>query len=153
MRTTDRGARATVAVLAAALALMTVIGPVAAAGPPQPVTIVSPITNVSDGYNYGSFTATGSGFICGSGDVLDTRYVWTPSWRDPSGVQLLVDKTFTCPDGLIFFRLKVHGVSVSETFNWVILGGTGAYAGLHGEGQGTTDNEETPTNTYTGFLN
>jgi hypothetical protein len=153
MRTSDRRTRLAVGFLAASLALMTVIGP-AAAAKPQPVTIVSPVVLVDGGYNYGTFTRSGSDLICASGSFVDTRYVWAgmPYGSNPHGDNLQVDKTFDCGNGLIYFRLKVHGVYVGETFNWVILGGTGAYAGLHGEGQGTTVYGDPLTNTYTGSL-
>ena len=49
-------------------------------------------------------------------------------------------------------RLLANPAFVTETFNWVILGGTGAYARLHGEGQGTTVYGDPLTNTYTGRL-
>ena len=45
----------------------------------------------------------------------------------------------------------------TETFSWVILGGTGDFADLHGSGQGTTvsDGSDPQTgnfNTYDGFV-
>ena len=101
--------------------------------------------------NAGWFEASGSDLICASGTVEDTWYVWgLPHY-------LLVDKTFDCGDGLVFFRLSVHDpgdpVPVDETFTWTILGGTGAYVGLHGHGSGTTDAiAGGALNHYTGFL-
>lgn len=148
MGTSDHRARAIVAALAASVALMTMIGPAVAAGPPQQVTIVSPMTVSGDPPNSGTFTTIGSDLICESGGVLDTRYVW-----GSNGNKLLVDKTFTCGAGTIFFRLQVHGAGPRETFTWVILGGTGAYAHLHGQGSGTTGpSSGGATNTYAGYL-
>ena len=60
MRTSNHRARAIVAALAASLALVTVIGPVAAAEPrPQQVTIVSDMT-VPGNPNYGSSQPVGA---------------------------------------------------------------------------------------------
>ena len=92
--------------------------------------------------NTGTFSTSGSDLICSSGTVLDTRYVWgQPHGRggSPNGVQLQVDKTFDCGDGLLYFRLQIHGVLSSETYTWVILGGTGAYSAVRGQGSGVTD--------------
>ena len=154
MRTSSHRARAIVAALAASLALVTVIGPVAAAEPkPQGVTIVSPMT-VPGNPNYGSFTASGSPLICGSGDVVDTRLVVLRGSFETDFV-LTVTKTFTCDDlsGTFFARLLVRSSGGVETFTWVILGGTGRYHGLFGLGSGSTEPfEGGVTNTYTGYL-
>jgi hypothetical protein len=149
MRTSDRRARVLVAVLGASLALLTVVGSVAAAPRPQPVTIDSPMTvSMPTTPNSGTFTASGSDRICASGTVLDTRYVWDlPD-------HLLVDKTFDCGGGLVDFRLSVHySADGDETFTWTILGGTDTYAGLHGHGGGTTTTVDGGVvNHYVGFL-
>jgi hypothetical protein len=151
MRTTVRRLRVIVAVLGASLAIVAAVGPVAAAPRPEPVAIDSVIMLADSGPNDGAFTRTGSDLICASGTVIDTRYVW--GGEGPHGAQLVVDKTFTCADGAFFVRLQVHGVFVSETFTWVVLGGTGAYAHLHGHGHGfTVYNEGWVENYYTGFL-
>ena len=163
MRTSTHRARAIVAVLAASLALVTVVGPATTATPqlvttnPQWVTIVSNMTQIGypAGYNSGTFSTGGSGLICQSGTVLDTRYVNGPTPPN-GGSELLVDKTFTClkgASGTIFFELFVRGYTGGETFAWVIQGGTGAYARLSGLGVGST----TPIvggvrNTYTGYI-
>jgi D-xylose transport system substrate-binding protein len=163
MRTSTHRARAIVAVLAASLALVTVVGPATTATPqlvttnPQWVTIVSNMTQIGypAGYNSGTFSTSGSGLICQSGTVLDTRYVNGPTPPN-GGSELLVDKTFTClkgASGTIFFELFVRGYTGGETFAWVIQGGTGAYARLSGLGVGST----TPIvggvrNTYTGYI-
>jgi hypothetical protein len=92
--------------------------------------------------------------------VLDTRYVWgQPQGRggNPNGVQLQVDKTFDCGDGLLYFRLQIHGVLASETYTWVVLGGTGPYSSVRGQGSGVTDSSNFDTctcvdNYYSGQL-
>jgi hypothetical protein len=156
MRTPSHRARAIVATLAASLALVTVIGPVAGTEPrPQAVTIVSPMT-VPGNPNYGFFTASGSPLICASGDVIDTRLVVLRGSLESDFV-LTVNKTFTCHDGsgTFFARLLVRMSGGVETFTWVILGGTGRYHDLFGLGSGSTvpfDSGGGVTNTYTGYL-
>jgi hypothetical protein len=149
--------------VAAIAAVLAVAGPVAAAQPSE-VTIVSHMTFNPDGFNFGDFTASGpaadQGLICASGTVDDTRLIFAGFQSDRS-VQIPVRKTFTCDDGSgeIFVKIQVHldlGTS-TETFSWVILGGSGDYASLHGSGQGTTvsDGSIPQTgnfNTYTGSL-
>jgi hypothetical protein len=157
MRTFSHRARAIVAVLAASLALVTVIGPVAAAEPnPQPVTIVSDMELVGPPHNLGTFD-TGRGPTCTSGTVADTRLVWIVGGPDVNPYVLTVNKTFTCDDGsgTFFARLLVRGNGGVETFTWVILGGTGRYHDLFGLGSGSTvpfKGGGGVTNTYTGYL-
>ena len=156
MRTSSHRARAIIAALTASLALVSVIGPVAAAEPrPQAVTIVSPMF-VPGNPNSGSFTASGSPLVCGSGDVIDTRLVLLRGSFETDFV-LTVNKTFTCDDksGTFFARLLVRMSGSVETFTWVILGGTGRYHDLFGLGSGSTEPFEGGggvTNTYTGYL-
>ena len=154
MRTTSRRARAVIAAVAASLALATVIGPAAAAEPrPQGVTIVSPMV-VPGNPNDGTFAASGSALICGSGDVVDTRLVVLRGSLETDFV-ITVNKTFTCDDesGTFFARLLVRSTGGYETFTWAILGGTGAYRCLSGLGSGSTvPIEGGVTNTYIGYL-
>jgi hypothetical protein len=160
MRTRHRWLRSFAAATAAALLLAVIPVAGALAGAPQAVTIESTM-DIHDPANTGDFTRTsGSNLICGSGTVLDTRYVWGASrgrGGNPNGLQLQVDKTFDCGDGLIYLRLQIHGVLSDETFTWVILGGTGPYARLRGNGSGTTDSSDFDncscvTNFYSGSL-
>ena len=145
---------------AAALAVMTVAGLAAAAPQPESVTIDSTMYVAGPPPNSGTFEVSGTNLLCANGDVHDTSYVWGQSHGaggNPNGVPLQVDKTFVCPDGQVFIRLQIRGVYVSEVFTWVVLGGTGAYAGLHGEGKGWTDYSPfqvngTVVNHYMGFL-
>jgi hypothetical protein len=163
MRTSSRPARAIVAVVAATLALISVLGPVAA-GTPQQVQIVSHMNFNPDGPNFGDFTATGSavdsGLVCASGTVVDTGIVFG-GFQSGRSAQILVRKTFTCADGsgTFFVKIQVHldFETETESFTWVVLGGTGDYESLRGSGDGSTvsDGSDPQTgnfNTYTGFL-
>jgi hypothetical protein len=137
--------------------------PVAAQGPTD-VTIVSHMTFNPDGFNFGTFDASGpavdEGLICASGTVDDTRLIFAGS-QSNRGAQIPVRKTFTCADGSgqIFVKIQVHldFATSTESFTWVILGGTGAYASVNGSGDGSTvsDGSDPQTgnfNTYDGFL-
>jgi len=163
MRTSSRPVRGTVAILAAAMALVSVIGPVAA-GSPQQVEIVSHMNFNPDGPNFGDFTATGdavgSGLVCGSGSVVDTGIVFG-GFQSGRSAQILVRKTFTCADGsgTFFVKIQVHldFETSTEVFTWVVMGGTGDYENLRGSGDGSTvsDGSDPQTgnfNTYVGGL-
>lgn len=160
MASTRRRARMTSAAVAAALAILIVAAPVAAGTPPQAVEITS-VMQIGGDFNVGDFEQTpGSDLICDEGVVTDTRYVWGASrgrGGNPNGLNLQVDKTFHCGDGLIFMRLQIMGVLADETFVWTILGGTGAYAAVRGQGDGWTDTSDFEscscvTNYYSGHL-
>jgi hypothetical protein len=163
MEASIRPKRAVIAVAAAALALAVAAGPTAAASP-ENVTIVSHMNFNPDGFNFGDFTATGAavddGTLCASGTVDDTRIILA-GLQSGSRIQIPVWKTFTCDDGsgTFFVRIQVHLdlATSTETFSWVIQGGTDDYLGLRGSGQGTTvsDGSDPQTgnfNTYEGFV-
>lgn len=155
-RTLPRRARALVAVLVAGLALVSAIGPVAAAAP-KPVVITSHMTFPGSGPNYGDFSVVGGGgLMCASGEVNDVGYVFGGGQSERK-LQILVLKDFVCGDGTIRIKIEVHVVfGVGETFTWVVLGGTGRYEHLEGSGQGETIPNADPstgnTNIYSGFL-
>ena len=149
------------AALAALIVATVAVAPVAA-GSPQAVSITSPMHFNQDAFNTGTFTAEGDaaddGLICESGDVVDTRIILAGG-QSNRGLQIPVRKTFSCPDGDLFIKIQVHldFATATETFSWVVLGGTGAYDGVRGSGSGTTipDGSDPQTgniNTYTGFL-
>jgi hypothetical protein len=163
MRTSDRRARALVAVLAANIAVIALIAPVAAAAPQQ-VEIVSHMNFNPDGFNFGTFEASGvavdDGTICASGTVDDTRIIFA-GFQSGRGAQIPVRKTFTCADGsgTFFVKIQVHldFESSTESFSWVVLGGTGDYSQLRGSGDGSTvsDGSDPQTgnfNNYVGFM-
>jgi len=153
---------AIVAGLTAILALMIVAGPVAAR-PPQQVRIVSHVTFNQNGPNYGDFSVTGADdLICRAGTFVDTGLKFE-GFQSGKQLQLTVVKDFTCDDttgpfvGTFSAKLQIHAnFDGTEKFTWVITGGTGAYASLHGSGDGTTVPNADPstgnTNTYTGGL-
>jgi hypothetical protein len=120
MRRSNHRVRLIVAALAASLALVSVIGPVAAAQPKvQPVTIVSDMAVVGLPHNLGTFE-TVRGPICTSGTVADTRLVWLVGGPNANPYVLTVYKTFTCGDGsgTFFASLLVRGSGGYETFGW-----------------------------------
>ena len=159
MRTRQPGVRPALAILSAALALGVVAVPAAAAAPPQGVTIVSDVTFVEGGPNIGVFTASGravdAGTLC-EADTFEDQGIRLAGFPARTGeIQIQVLKTFTCDDGSGTFDLKMQikanpGTGL-ETFQWVMLGGTDAYAGLHGSGTGSTvPRPGGNTNTYVG---
>ena len=157
MRIGNRRARATIAVVAASLALATVIGPVAAAAPQQ-VTIVSEVTFTPNG-NLGDFDASGQAaekdLICASGTFVDTGIFFAGYQSQRGIVQLQVFKEFDCGDGTFFVKMpiKANVDTGFETFTWVVMGGTGAYESLRGSGSGhTVPRDGGNTNYYDGFL-
>jgi hypothetical protein len=152
-----------IAVVGTGAASLSLAPPVEAASP-KPITIVSPMTFNPDGFNFGTFEASGSavenGLICESGTVDDTRIIFA-GFQSERGVQIPVRKTFTCADGTgtINVKIQVHldFATATESFSWVVQGGTGAYRDLRGSGSGTTvsdgSNPQTGNiNTYVGFL-
>ena len=162
MPTSSHRARRLVGVVAAVAFALGIAGPVVAGSPKQEVTIVSHVTFNPADKNFGEFTATGeavdSGLICGSGTFVDTAIRFAGFQSDRGMVQLLVVKEFTCDDNSGTFTVKLQiqanfdtGI---ESFTWVVLGGTGDYASLHGGGSGSTvPNPPTGNiNTYEGFL-
>jgi hypothetical protein len=129
----------------------------------QTVSITSHMSFNFPDANTGDFTtsgpATDSGLICESGTVLDTGLVFGGFQSRTGQIQILVRKLFTCDDGsgTIAVKIQVHAnPDGTETFTWVIQGGTGAYEDLRGSGQGTTVPNADPstgnTNLYEGFL-
>jgi hypothetical protein len=158
-----RSMRRSAAVTLAVVAALTFALPTVAAAPPSAVTITSPMHFNDNDFNTGTFTAEGpavdDGLICASGTVNDTRLIFA-GFQSGRGAQIPVRKTFTCDGGDQFFvKIQVHldFETSTETFSWVILGGTGAYESLRGSGSGTTisDGSDPQTgniNAYTGFV-
>ena len=149
------------AVLAVGIGLVSGQAPAAAAARTEQVTITSHMTfNFPDSPNTGDFTtsgpATDNGLICPAGTVLDTSLV-IGGFQSGHGFQVNVRKTFTCDDGsgTFFVKLVAHAATDgTESFTWVVQGGTGAYEGLRGNGDGFTVPNDDPstgnTNNYEG---
>ena len=160
MRTHRQLSRVTVVAFAAVLAAFAA-APVSAAAP-KAVEIVSPMTFAPPGeFNFGTFEASGpavdAGLICEAGDVNDTGIILAGGQSRSGKIQIPVYKTFTCPDGELFIRIQVHLdlETFTETFSWVVLGGTGAYANVRGHGDGFSFSEDPNTgnvNVYSGML-
>jgi hypothetical protein len=100
------------------------------------------------------------GTICASGTVDDTRIIFA-GFQSGRGAQIPVRKTFTCADGsgTFFVKIQVHldFESATESFSWVVMGGTGDHSNLRGSGDGSTvsDGSDPQTgncNTYVGFV-
>jgi hypothetical protein len=156
MRISNLRARTTLAILAASLSVMGMVGPIAAATP-QNVTLVSSTIFNPDGPNFGTFVATGDavdqGLICATGTFVDTFLAFAGYENDKS-VQITVGKTYTCPAGTFFVKMQIHAnFDGTEVFTWIVRGGTGPYVDLRGSGQGTTvPNEDGNVNTFVGLL-
>jgi hypothetical protein len=111
----------------------------------------------TSGPNTGTFSTTGqastSGLICPHGTVTDLAVV-----TDYGGItDFTVPKQFTCDDGSGTFTMELHVHVVTpgtESLQWQILRGTGAYTRLQGAGTGTTVSAgpNQVTNTLTGSL-
>ena len=161
MRSHRVSSRVIVLVLAAAMAAVAAAAPVSAAAP-KAVEIVSPMTFAPPGeFNFGTFEASGpavdAGLICASGDVNDTGIILAGEQSRRGRIQIPVWKTFTCPDGELYIRIQVHLdlETFTETFSWVVLGGTGAYADVPGGGSGFSFSDDPNVgnvNVYSGFL-
>jgi hypothetical protein len=161
MRVHRLPSRVIVMALAATLAAVAAAAPVSAAAP-KDVEIVSPMTFAPPGeFNFGTFEASGpavdAGLICESGDVNDTGIILAGGQSRVGKLQIPVYKTFTCPDGELFIRIQVHLDlnTFTETFSWVVLGGTGAYSHVRGGGDGFSFSEDPNAgnvNVYSGML-
>jgi hypothetical protein len=120
-------------IAAAVLSAAFLVATPAEATEPQDVLIEIQTTGSGDG----PFTATGP--VCASG-TTSTPLRLTAGFQSGSGGNILVAKEFTCDDGsgsfVLLLRVKIAFDPFSDSFTWSVLGGTGAYAGLHGSGTG-----------------
>jgi hypothetical protein len=125
--------------LVAALALVVLpIGPAAATAPSD---VEFSVDSLFAGT--GEFVATGpavaDGLVCPMGDTEDVFA--KASGNGKKGFNLQVIKQFTCDDDsgsfLVKLQVKVFFAGPPfSSFNWVVTGGDGAYADLHGSGNG-----------------
>jgi hypothetical protein len=125
------------------------------------VTIVSDVTFVEGGPNIGSFTTSGdaadSGLICPAGSFEDTGIRFAGGEARTGSVQLQVFTAFTCDDDSGTFDVKMqiqaNFDTGTETFTWVVTGGSGDYSSPLGGGSGSTvPRPGGNTNTYVGML-
>jgi hypothetical protein len=126
-----------------------------------PFTIVQTVTGPSPtGGGEGTFTATAP--LCPSGMWVDTAHNAGPNSPNNNAhsdrFNVLVRTVFTCDDGSGSFFVQSHvfftitGDVVTNTGPSLLLGGTGAYVNLEGNG---VNNGSSATNqgTITGFIN
>jgi hypothetical protein len=131
----------------------------AAATQPEPVTI----TVETQLFVENTFHATGE-LICATGTVSVLGGGPTGDTRTFNGgqsfaqAQLLISQRFECPDGSfdVLLRVTLDFATGDTVGTWSVLGGTGAYASLHGAGSLTGD-RVAPTDlaildTYTGGM-
>lgn len=125
---------AAIAVLAIAGAMVGSAGSALAAAP-TPVTI-EVLTIFSNGY--GNFATSPGAGLCPTGTTTDVTLA--TGWQSGRLNNFHVLKTFTCDDGSGTFTAEVqaHYVfgSPTDSFQWAIVSGTGAYTNLHGAGGG-----------------
>jgi hypothetical protein len=123
---------------------MCVVAQAASAAPPQNVTVSSTFIGVGDlssGTTSGTFCVTGAIVDCGtlSGDYRFSGLGHLKT-GDPNAIHS--DQTLTGRNGAISLGIDgLYGPFVNAVTTgsgrWVIVGGTGAYSGLRGEGTWT----------------
>jgi hypothetical protein len=112
--------------------------PAAHASPSQSVTITAYL-NFTEAPQppYGNFVA--SGVVCPSGGFTDDVHTIS---GDGGGVRnVLVRETYTCDDGSGTFTIQFvahNTANPTGSTTWKVIGGTGAYATLHGTGTSTS---------------
>lgn len=119
-----------VAVFAAALGALPAV-----AAPPQSTTFTV-VEQFSEPPTPGVFASDGS-IVCASGTTSNDTLV--SAIRSPNGLIFHVRKTISCDDGSGTFTLQIQariGFNVGDATSgpWVVLGGTGDYEQLHGQG-------------------
>lgn len=116
------------------------LSPVAVASPPTSATITETIDFTTDPT---TATFTASAPLCPAGSFVDTvEAVGGGNGRGP--LNLVISSVYTCADDSGTFMLLKHITirstgpdTATATGTFVVVGGTGAYANLHGQG---TDN-------------
>ena len=144
------GRNFTGSMLAALIALLA-LAPAAAATPATPISIT-----VDTSFDPGAvdpFVSTG-GVVCSAGSVSTpiTRFV---GFQSDTHAQILIVKHFVCADGSfdLLLRVKLDFATQDTVGTWSVLGGTGAYARLHGSGTLTGDGMGTSVlDVYTGKM-
>ena len=128
----------------------------------EPLIISSLMVDAPSGANAGTFETSGAarerGLVCPNGTVTDLVEVDSGAIGRGELEDFTIPKEFACEDGSGTFAasvaIHVDLEAGTESFSWVITGGTGPYAGLHGQGHGSTQGQASDTflNTYWGFV-
>ncbi len=127
-------------VIALVLSLIPAV-PAAASTPPLAVHFEVPIS-LGENFGNGTFTATGAavkeGIVCPNGDVTQDSFKLTGYQSETVQIVQVINR-FICGDGSgeFYVKLQVRLDKFGDHFYWVVLGGTEAYANLHGTGSGT----------------
>lgn len=136
------------------MAVVVMPAPAGAKGAPLTVTIVAPL-DLNTGT--GPFTASGAaveaGVVCASG-TFENVFTMV-SGGSPAGVNFQVVHRFTCADssGTFALKLQVRLDQRGDIFQWQVVGGTDAYAGLIGNGSGVgVADGDMITDTYVGQM-
>jgi hypothetical protein len=128
----------------------------------QALVISSLMIDAPSGVNSGTFETSGAasqgGQVCPRGVVTDLIEIDSDAIGRGELVDFTVPKQFVCDDGSGEFAATVEfHVDLeqgTESFTWVITGGTGAYVDLRGEGYGGTQSPAPDqfVNTYWGRI-
>ena len=132
------------ATLFAALLMVLVVVPAPFAGAKQSLDVEMEVAVVP-----GTFEASGpaveAGLMCEGGTMVPLMEKYAGKSQVVTNLQVIAE--FTCDDGGEFdgdsfiikqqLHIDLTAEPVSWTFSWVIMDGTGAFAKLHGNGDGT----------------
>lgn len=123
--------------LAVVFLLLLAVSPTTAASPQLNIKIVAD-TVFTDPPMIGTFQASGqavdAGLVCPAGVIHDLQGKATGAGEQ--GINFHVTKEFICADGSGSFiiQLEARVDYKGDNGNWVLKGGSGAYADLHGSG-------------------
>ena len=128
-------------VITAALVMILAVAAPATAAPPEEVTLAGPSYFTGSGE---FMTTDEAGLICPSGTTTDIfGKTSPPDGQSPNRINLQIRKLFVCGDNSGSFEIKLQvqiPVNIDEnnwpTFTWVVVGGTGDYEDLKGNGSG-----------------
>jgi len=130
--------RLTVVLLLGVVALA-VLAAGGSAKPPPPLGVSFVVTETfgAGGPFQASGLAVDFGLVCPAGSTVDLGERVAPNnGQTDAGVNFTSFKRFDCTGGSFEVKLQVRLNKNGDNFNWTITDGTGAYATLHGSGQG-----------------
>jgi hypothetical protein len=134
--------RGSIRLAAATVALVMLMPASASAGAIPPLGVGFDVQTAFTGPSGGPFTAHGVavdvGWMCASGWTTDT---WLKISGQTQGENYQVVKEFVCADGTGSFALKlqVRNDRKGDLYSWMVVGGDGNYASMHGSGSGYGD--------------